>query len=172
MSLTDETAVESAVDVGAAQVRTTPAGEAVYSGHQLFLERMATAIDRFEVQLLRTAVAGHLGSTPSRTPADRMGRTLLALQGDGPLDTETVVSAAEEALRLGDLGLAERLAGGALEREDHLGARLAMSYALAWQGRGREADAVLDAVDTAGLSEEQMMAWALPRASNQFWMLS
>ena len=172
VSLTDETAVESAVDVGAAQVRTTPAGEAVYSGHPLFLERMATAIDRFEVQRLRTAVAGHLGSTPSRTPADRMGRTLLALQGDGPLDTETVVSAAEEALRLGDLCLAERLAGGALEREDHLGARLAMSYALAWQGQGREADAVLDAVDTAGLSEEQMMAWALPRAANQFWMLS
>ena len=172
LALTDEAAVGAAIDAGAVQVRTTSAGESVYSGHPLFLERMATALDRFEVQRLRAAVAGHLAGTPSHTPADRMSRTLLALQGDGPLDTDAVVSAAEEALRLGDLGLAERLAGGALGREDHLGARLAMSYALAWQGRGREADAVLAAVDTAALSEDQMMAWALPRAANQFWMLS
>jgi tetratricopeptide (TPR) repeat protein len=172
VALTDETAVGAAIDAGVVQVHTTNCDESVFSGHPLFLERMATILDRFEVQRLRAAVAAHLAGTPSHTPADRMGRTLLALQGDGPLDTDAVVAAAQEALRLGDLGLAERLAGGALGHEDHLGARLAMSYALAWQGRGREADAVLAAVDTAALSEEQMMAWALPRAANQFWMLS
>jgi len=172
VTLTDEAAVAAAIQTGAAQVRTTSAGESVYSGHPLFLERLAAGLDRFTVQRLRTAVAGQLAATPSRSPADRLGRTLLALQGEQPLDSDAVVTAAEEALRLGDLGLAERLAGGALEREDHLGARLAMSHALAWQGRGREADAVLAAVDTVGLSEDQLMAWALPRAANQFWMLS
>ena len=166
------TAVAAALEAGAIQVRAASAGESVYSAHPLFLERLATGLDRFAVQRLRTAVAGQLSATPSSSPADRMGRTLLALQGDRPLDADEVVAAAQEALRLGDLSLAERLAGGALEREDHLGARLAMSYALAWQGRGREADAVLAAVDTATLTEEQMMAWALPRAANQFWMLS
>src|SRR6185437_846166 len=35
----------------------------------------------------------------------------------------------------------------------------------------REAGAVLAAVDPADLSELELMAWAVPRAANQFWML-
>ena len=31
---------------------------------------------------------------------------------------------------------------------------------------------MLAAVDPATLSETELMAWALPRAANQFWMLS
>ena len=34
------------------------------------------------------------------------------------------------------------------------------------------AHAVLSAVDPSTLSESDLMAWALPRAANQFWMLS
>jgi hypothetical protein len=49
---------------------------------------------------------------------------------------------------------------------------VAAATELAWQGRGREAAAVLDAVDPSQLSENELMAWALPRAANQFWMLS
>ena len=102
-----------------------------------------------------------------------MGRTLLALQGDGPLDTDAVVTAATEALRLGDLGLAERLAGGILDRGDDFGARLALSYALdlagPWPG-GRVG--ARRRRDPPGSLREQLMAWALPRAANQFWMLS
>ena len=83
-----------------------------------------------------------------------------------------MVGAAQEALRLGDVALAERLARGALDRTaDAFDARLALSTALGWQGR-REAEAVLGEVDPATLTEDQVMAWALPRAANQFWMLS
>jgi len=53
-----------------------------------------------------------------------------------------------------------------------LAARLALAHALAWQGRGREADAVLAVVDSAGLTEAALMDWTLLRAANQFWMLS
>lgn len=42
---------------------------------------------------------------------------------------------------------------------------------MAWQGHGREADAVLAAVNPATLDEAELLAWALPRAANQFWML-
>ena len=83
-----------------------------------------------------------------------------------------VVAAAEEALRLGDLELSERLGRAALERSSGLDVRLTLGYALAWQGRGRDAEAVLADVDPAALSETELMAWALPRAANQFWMLS
>lgn len=54
---------------------------------------------------------------------------------------------------------------------ESLPARLARAQELAWQGRGREADAVLAAVDPATLDEADLLAWALPRAANQFWML-
>ena len=82
-----------------------------------------------------------------------------------------VADAAQQALRLGDLLLAERLARAALHRSGSLDARLVLGQALAWQGRGREAGAVLAAVDPADLSEPELMAWAVPRAANQFWML-
>jgi hypothetical protein len=59
----------------------------------------------------------------------------------------------------------------ALAEDDSLGARLVVAQALAWQGLGRDADAVLAQVDPSTLSEDDLMAWALPRAANQFWML-
>jgi hypothetical protein len=81
-------------------------------------------------------------------------------------------AAATEALRLGDLESAENLAWSALARSESLAARLTLAQAVAWQGRGREADQILAAVDPDSLSEPDLMAWALPRAANQFWMLS
>jgi hypothetical protein len=81
-------------------------------------------------------------------------------------------AAAAEALRLGDLELAEKLARSALARSESLAARLVLAQAVAWQGRGREADEILAEVDPGSLSEADLMAWALPRAANQFWMLS
>lgn len=52
-----------------------------------------------------------------------------------------------------------------------LEATLAKAQELAWQGLGREAADVLAEVDPATLTEPELMAWALPRAANQFWML-
>ena len=168
VALTGEAAVVAALAAGAVELR----GAGVYSGHPLFLERLAAILDKADVHSLRAAVAAQLATRPCRTPADRLSRNLIALHGDGPLDTDAVVEGAQEALLLGDLGLAERLAAGVLQRGDRFDARLTLSNALAWQGRGREADATLAEVDPAGLTEEQLMAWALPRAANQFWMLS
>jgi len=81
------------------------------------------------------------------------------------------IAAAEQALANGDLKQAEELGRAALRDDDSLAARLTVAQALAWQGRGRDADAVLAEVDPAALSEPELMAWALPRAANQFWML-
>lgn len=82
-----------------------------------------------------------------------------------------LVSSAADALVRGDLGSAEDLARTALQGGESLPARLTLAQALAWQGRGRDADAVLGEVDPASLSEPDLIAWALPRAANQFWML-
>lgn len=160
--------IEEAARVGAMEVRA----DNVYSGHPLLLERLATLLPKSEIHGLQAQVATQLATTPSRTPADRLGRTLLALQGGVPIATTAVVAAANEAMRLGDHSLAERLARGALDQGEDFDGRMALSSALAWQGRGRESDTVLAGVDLSAISEEQLMEWALPRAANQFWMLS
>jgi MalT-like TPR region len=93
------------------------------------------------------------------------------VDSDAPQPVGEVIEAAEQALRLGDLMLAERLARSALARSGELAARLPLANALTRQGRGREADAVLAPVDSAALSEPELMAWTLLRAANQFFML-
>src|SRR5690606_24994438 len=98
--------------------------------------------------------------------------TTLAVGSDHPPPAAEVCAAAQEALRLGDLELSERLGRAALGRQPDLPTRLTLGYALAWQGRGREADGVLAEIDPATLTEDELMAWALPTAANQFWMLS
>jgi len=167
-ALTGTEAVEHAEASGAAEVF----GSAVYAGHPLFAERMAQDADASDTRRVRTEILAQLTDQPHRHLGDRLGRAVLALNSDSPEPVDDVVAAAQQALRLGDLQLSERLAGSALQRCERFDARLALSYALAWQGRGREADSVLAEVDAAALSEDEVMAWALPRAANQFWMLS
>ncbi|GAY16172.1 hypothetical protein MSZK_28980 [Mycobacterium sp. shizuoka-1] len=161
-------AVEQAETAGAATVFDT----AVYAGHPLFVERVARAADPADARRRRSEIVTRLRATPCRDVADRLGRAVLALDSDVPESVDDVVAAAQQALRLGDLTVSERLAGAAVARCERFDARLALSYALAWQGRGREADSVLADVDADALSEAEVMAWALPRAANQFWMLS
>ncbi|OYN80226.1 ATP-binding protein [Mycolicibacterium sphagni] len=167
-ALAGDDAIKQAEKAGAA----TLFGTAVYAGHPLFLERVAQAAELADARRLRTEIVTLLADQPCRDIADRLGRAVLALDSDAPETVDDMVAAAQQALRLGDLSVAERLASAALQRAERFDARLALSYALAWQGRGREADSVLAGVDAEALSEAELMAWALPRAANQFWMLS
>ncbi len=101
----------------------------------------------------------------------RLRRAVRALDAGAAARVAELAAAADDALRLGDLELAERLGRAALPAGG-LATRVTLSYALAWQGRGLDADAVLAEVDPAALTEPALMTWALPRAANQFWMLS
>ena len=121
---------------------------------------------------LRTELVDRLAAAPAVGVVDGLRLAVLALDSDSPQQADEVVAAALEALRLGDLELSERLGQVALQRAPGLQARITLAYALAWQGRGRDADSVLAEVDPSTLSEPELMAWALPRAANQFWMLS
>ena len=129
--------------------------------------RSATTV----LRRLRTDLVRLLSQHPSDHLSDRLRLASLAVDSDAPQPVGEVVAAAQQALRLGDLKLAERLARSALERSGELAARLPLANALALQGRGREADALLAAVDSAALSEPELMAWTQLRAANQFFML-
>ncbi|KUI45824.1 AAA family ATPase [Mycobacterium sp. GA-1199] len=145
----------------------------VHPAHPLFADSIREALGGPELRRLRGELVDRLAGRPGQGAVDRLRRAVLALDSDSPQGPTELSAAAAEALRLGDLVLSERLGRAALQgAPGDLPTRLTLAYALAWQGRGRDADAVLDGVDGAALSETELMAWALPRAANQFWMLS
>ncbi|KZS74773.1 AAA family ATPase [Mycobacterium kansasii] len=172
--LAGDGAVQQAEELGAVETRVR-GGHAedpvVYTAHPLFAERARAALGHDGARRLRTDIVALLSRHPTEHLSDRLRLASLALDSEAAQPLTEVVDAAQQALRLGDVRLAERLARAALDRSAGLDARLVLAQALSWQGRGREAAGVLAAVDPDGLSETELRAWAVPRAANQFWML-
>lgn len=166
-ALTDLDAVEAALRSGAVVVE----GDELRPAHPLFLDAIRDALGGPDLRRLRTTMVAQI-SRGSVGVVGRLRLAALALDSDRLLPVPDTCAAASDALRLGDLELSERLGRAALGKTPDLGARLTVGYSLAWQGRGREADAVLAEIDPAALTEDELMAWALPTAANQFWMLS
>jgi hypothetical protein len=158
-------AVSAAASAGAVVVD----GDDVRPAHPAFARGARIHLDPGRERHARTELIEKLPATTN--VVERLRRAVLTLYSDRPLPVTELVAVADEALRLGDLELSERFGRAALA-DGGLAARLPLAYALAWQGRGRDADAVLADVDPAALTETELMAWALPRAANQFWMLS
>ncbi|UMB70901.1 AAA family ATPase [Mycobacterium paraterrae] len=151
---------------------TVDAAGMVYPAHSLCTTRAGAVLAPDTARTLRMSLVRQFAAGPADHIGDRLRAAALAADcPDNDAFDGDLSDAAQHALRFGELTLAERLARAALERADGLAARLALGHALAWQGRGREADAVLAAVDPERLSPPELMAWALPRAANQFWML-
>jgi len=167
-------AVGQAEELGAAETRIRNHDDQrpmVYTAHPLFAVRARAALGADGVRRRRTELVKLLAQHPAEHLSDRLRLASLALDCDAPQPVEEVAEAAQQALRLGDLLLAERLARAAVDQSGGLQSRLVLGQALGWQGRGREAGAVLAAVEPAQLSESELMAWAVPRAANQFFML-
>ncbi|MBS1690711.1 MAG: AAA family ATPase [Actinobacteria bacterium] len=142
------------------------------SAHPRYTDAVRERTGAATLRRLRTALVDRLAAHPPDGIVARLRLAVLALDSDSPRPAPEVIAAGEDALRLGDLELGERLGRAAVTHGGGFPARLLLAHALAWQGRGREADAVLAEVDSAELTEDELMAWALPRAANQFWMLS
>src|SRR6478736_6114944 len=121
-------------------------GNRVRPVHPLFVDAVRNGLGGPELRRLRTQLVDRLAGSSPGSVVDRLRLAVLALDSDSPQPLAELAAAAEESLRLGDLELSERL--------------------------GRAADAVLADVDPSTLSETELIAWALPRAANQFWMLS
>jgi hypothetical protein len=178
-SLTSAEAIEEATAAGALEVHLRgldAVDPVVFTAHPLFAQRAFAALGADGARRVRSELVPLLAARCRDHPSDRLRLAALALDSDAKQPVDAMVVAAGEALRLGDVALAERLARVAVGADPDgsapLAARLLLAHALGWQGRGRDADAVLSAVEPDGLSEPELMAWALPRAANQFWMLS
>jgi hypothetical protein len=173
-TLAGDGAVTEAVNWGAAETRVRDEREhdpVVYTAHPLFAERACAALGDDGARRRRTELVALRSRHPSEHLSDRLRLASLAVDSDAPQSVGEVIECAQQALRLGDLALGERLARSALARSGEVAARLPLAQAMAFQGRGREADAVLAEADPATLSEPELIAWTLLRAANQFFML-
>ncbi len=99
-------------------------------------------------------------------------RGALSLESDLEPDTKLLIRAAQGAIALADLALADRLAGAAVRAGGGPEAQFLRAHALSWLGRGQEAEELLAEVAVAELSDEERARFTYLRASNLLWALA
>ena len=99
-------------------------------------------------------------------------RGALSLDSDLEPDAELLIRAAQGAIALADLALADRLAGAAVRAGGGPEASFLRAHALSWQGRGQDAEELLAGVAVAELTDEERARFTYLRASNLLWALA
>ncbi|MGF2945074.1 AAA family ATPase, partial [Mycobacterium sp. Lab-001] len=112
--LAGEGAVSQAQEWGAAETRERGV-PVVYTAHPLFAERARAALGPDGARRRRTEIVALLSRREPGHLSERLRLASLALDSDAPQPVSEVIAAAEQALRLGDLDLGERLARSALD---------------------------------------------------------
>ena len=122
---------------------------------------------------LRGLVAAELAASDHRDDMRVVvRRATLRLDSDLKPDPHLLVRAAQGAMWLADLPLADRLAEAAIRAGAGPQAHFIRANALSWLDRGAEADAVLADVPTGGLSDTDRARLAYLRANNMLFALA
>lgn len=170
--LTDADAIEQAETRGL--ITLTPAGGGIEArvAHPLYGEIRRNRAARTRLRRLRGLVASELAASSDRDDIRVVvRRASLSLESDLEPDPELLVRAANGAVWLADLALAERLAEAAIRAGAGQEPTFVRAHALSWLGRGAEADAVLAEVPVEGLSDHDRARLAFLRCSNMMWAL-
>ncbi|MCV7347791.1 LuxR family transcriptional regulator [Mycolicibacterium rhodesiae] len=104
---------------------------------------------------------------PARDPRLLIEYARLMMNSDTPPDAGLVTDAAETAMTMSSLVLAEQLARYAYGNGGGLRAAIALADALAWQGRSQEAEELLATFDPR--DEITLVRWGCLRATNLFF---
>jgi DNA-binding CsgD family transcriptional regulator/tetratricopeptide (TPR) repeat protein len=175
IDILSELAGEEAVDAAEAQglIRIVRDGTQINAriSHPMYGDVVRRRLGTASARKLRGRIVTSLSARGTDSAADRIRLAQLAIDSDQPADTNLVVAAAKDAVFLANLPLGERLARNAFEHGDGLRAAELLSRALLWQGRPIEADAILATFEPDSLDELQLLRWALPRLSIQFWSM-
>jgi DNA-binding CsgD family transcriptional regulator len=170
--ITDPAAVEEAETRGLITLEPVVGGVEVLVAHPLYGEvrRRRAALTR--LQRLRGLVAAELAASGDRDDIQVVvRRAALSLDSDLPPDADLLVRAAQGAVWLADLPLADRLAEAAIRAGAGPEPNFVRAHALSWLGRGDEADTVLASIDASELTDEDHARLAFLRASNMLWAL-
>lgn len=150
-------------------------GEAirVRVAHPLYGEVRRRRAPLTRMRRLRGLIASELATRDDRDDIHAVvRRAALSLDSDLPPDSALLTRAANGAVWLADLALAERLAHAADRAGGGAEAGFVRAHALSWLGRGEEAEVVLTGIGVDELSAGDRMRLAFLRASNMLWALA
>ena len=99
-------------------------------------------------------------------------RAAFAWSAEQDPDPDLLIRAAQGAVWLADMPLADRLAEAAIGAGAGTDASFVRVHALSWLSRGREADAVLAKIPPAELTDDDYVRFVILRASNRLWALA
>lgn len=170
--ITDPAAVEEADTRGVITLEPAGRGIEVRVAHPLYGEVRRRRAAPTRLRRLRGLVASELAAATDRDDVRVIvRRAALSLDSDLAPDAGLLVAAANGAVWLADLPLADRLA----ETASHAGAgpepNLVRAHALSWLGRGEEAEAVLAGIPLHELGDRDRARFAFLRSSNMLWAL-
>jgi tetratricopeptide (TPR) repeat protein len=139
--------------------------------HPLYSELLRATTPPLRARMIRRRLAKALARTGGRRADDLLRLAVWRLDGGGPPDADLFVRAARQASgRFFDHALAERLASAAVDAGGGWRARRVLAEAIAAQGRARDAEVLLAALDREAATDERARV-AVTRASNLFWGL-
>jgi DNA-binding CsgD family transcriptional regulator len=154
-------------------LETTDDQVAVRLAHPLYGEVRRQRSAPTRLRRLRGLVAAELAASDwcddMRTV---VRRAALSLDSDLPPDPDLLIRAAQGAVWLADLPLADKLAQAAIRADGGAEANFVLAHALSWLSRGEEADAALACIPAGQLTEMGRSRRACLRAVNMLWSLA
>jgi len=171
--ITDPDAVEEADIRGLISVEQVAGAVEVRVAHPLYGEVRRNRAATTTLRRLRGLVAAELAVAENRGDVRILvRRAALTLDSDLPPDGDLLVRAAQGAICLADLSLANRLAEAATRVGAGPEATFIRAHALSWLGDGSSAERVLAEVPVAQLTEDEFARFTYLRASNMLWALA
>ena len=171
--ITDPAAVEEADTRGLITLEPVVGGMEVRVAHPLYVEVRRKRAAPTRLRRLRGLVATELAASDDRDDVRVVvRRATLSLDSDLTPEAGLLVRAANGAVWLADLSLADRLAEAASRAGAGPEANLVRAYALSWLSRGEEADTVLAEIRTSQMTDADHARFAFLRASNMLWVLA
>lgn len=172
-SITEPAAVDEAERRGLITLGHLDTGVEVRAAHPLYAETRRNRAPGTRLRRLRGLVAAELARGDDRDELRVVvRRAALTLESDLPADPDLLTRAAQGAVWLADLVLAERLAAAAVRAGGGPESYFVQAHALSWLSRGEESDAVLAAVNVSELTDAGRARLAFLRACNRLWALA
>ena len=170
--ITEAGAVEDAEVRGLITLEPAGGGIEVRVAHPLYGEVRRERAARTRLRRLRGLVAGELAASDDRDDVRVVvRRAALSIDSDLAPDADLLVRAANGAVWLADLALADRLAEAAVKAGGGPEPSFIRAHALSWLGRGEEAEAVLAGIRAGEMTDQERARFAFLRSSNMLWAL-
>ena len=171
--ITGPAAVEEADTRGLISLENIAGGVEVRVAHPLYGEVRRERAAHTRLRRLRGLLATELAASNDRDDVRVVvRRATLSLDSDLAPDADLLVRAANGAVWLADLPLADRLAEAAIRAGAGPEANFVRAHALSWLSRGEEADTVLADIHSNQLTDDDHARFAFVRASNMLWVLA